>query len=89
MLERDEYFTIGGANRGAVAEGQVEGFSGHADVVEQQVYFFGWDDPVDFGFDGAEDLLGDFDACAAGCLYVQAKCAGVNSGEEVATDEGK
>ena len=86
-VEGDQNIAVGHAERGVIAEGQVEAAVRNADVVDDGIDLPRRDHFADLALDVGEDHLGLLQARAGRSARVQAHLAGIHRGEEIAADQ--
>lgn len=86
-VESDEDFAVGGADGGGVAEGEVHAAGGQADVIEDGDEFIGGNHFADDVFYLVKNALRLLDARTRRSAHVEAKLAGVDEREEIASEK--
>ncbi len=88
LPQRHQDFAIGGSQRHAVGECEVEAIVGEPDIVENVGEIFARDHAANRFFHLRELLLGFLDTRTAGAAHVKTDLAGINLRKKVRPDEG-
>ena len=83
LIQRNQYLAVARAQRGAVAERQIDPAVGDPDVIQYVVQLVGRHDPANGFFHFGERQLGLLDARALRRAHVHAQLAGVYIGKEI------